>query len=70
MLAASCERVAETALSPETRKTMRYLAMRWRTLADEAEAKLKSPKVGQMPSSEKQGADEEPSDHRGWLRSE
>jgi hypothetical protein len=68
--AASCERVAETAISPETRKTMRYLAMRWRTLAEEAEAKLKSPKVGQMPSGDEQGADEEPSDHGRWLRSE
>jgi hypothetical protein len=37
--AAACERLADDAVSPETRETMLYLAMRWRTLADEADAK-------------------------------
>jgi hypothetical protein len=36
--AAACERLARDAVSPETRETMLYLAMRWRALADEAEA--------------------------------
>lgn len=38
--AEACERLAETATSPETRETMLYLASRWRALADEDEAKL------------------------------
>jgi hypothetical protein len=41
--AAACERLAATALSPENREIMRYLAMRWRTLADEDEAKGRAP---------------------------
>ena len=39
--AEACERLAETATSPETRETMLYLALRWRALADEDEAKLR-----------------------------
>jgi hypothetical protein len=39
--AEACERLAETATSPETRETMLYLASRWRALADEDEAKLR-----------------------------
>ena len=38
----SCERLADTAISPETRETMLYLAARWRTLAAEDEAKAQS----------------------------
>jgi hypothetical protein len=38
---AACERLARSASSPETREIMRYLAMRWRTLAEEDEAKLR-----------------------------
>jgi hypothetical protein len=37
--AEACERLAETATSPETRETMLYLASRWRVLADGDEAK-------------------------------
>jgi hypothetical protein len=40
--AAACERLADDATSPETRETMLYLAMRWRDLADEADAKLRT----------------------------
>ena len=35
----SCERLADTAISPETRETMLYLAARWHALADEDEAR-------------------------------
>jgi hypothetical protein len=50
-----CERLAETATSPYVRETMRYLAVRWRNLADEEEAKErhrpKPPRLGpQHPS--------------------
>ena len=38
--AEACERLAETATSPEAREGMLYLASRWRALADEDEAKL------------------------------
>ena len=38
--AKACEELAETATNPETRETLLYLAMRWRTLADEDEAKV------------------------------
>ena len=43
--AASCERLADSATSPETRETMLYLASRWRALADQDEAKRKPPDV-------------------------
>ena len=59
--AASCERLAKSALSPENRETMRYLAMRWRTFADQVEAKLKSPgrQPQPLPSSDGQGTYED-----------
>ena len=41
--AAACEQRARTATHPETREIMRNLALRWRQLAAEAEAKLKLP---------------------------
>jgi hypothetical protein len=41
--AAACERLAASATSSEAREIMHYLAMRWRTLADEDEAKRKPP---------------------------
>ena len=41
--AAACERLADSATSSETREIMHYLAMRWRALADEDEAKRKPP---------------------------
>jgi hypothetical protein len=37
--AKACEELAEAATSPETRETLLYLAMRWRDLADDDEAK-------------------------------
>jgi hypothetical protein len=37
--AEACERLAETATSPEVRETMLYLASRWRALAEEGEAR-------------------------------
>ena len=40
--AAACERLARDTVSPVTRETMLYLAMRWRVLADEAEPRAKS----------------------------
>jgi hypothetical protein len=39
--AESCERLAETASSPDTRETMQYLALRWRILASEAGGEVK-----------------------------
>jgi hypothetical protein len=36
-----CERLAETAVSPETREILLYLPKRWRDLAIEDEAKSK-----------------------------
>jgi hypothetical protein len=47
--AASCERVAESAVSPETREIMLYLARRWRAFADEADAKRRSPDQQTQP---------------------
>ena len=41
--AEACERLAATAVPAETQKTMRYLALRWRVLAAEAEAELRPP---------------------------
>jgi hypothetical protein len=41
--AASCERLAKTATTPENREIMQYLARRWLALAEEEEAKLQSP---------------------------
>jgi hypothetical protein len=38
--AASCARLAATAVSPETREIMLYLASRWEKLASEEEAQL------------------------------
>jgi hypothetical protein len=35
----ACQRLADTAGSEQTRETMQYLALRWRTLSFEAEAK-------------------------------
>ena len=40
--AESCERLAETASSPDARETMQYLALRWRIMASEAEATMKA----------------------------
>ena len=37
--AEECERLADEATSLSVRETMLYLAMRWRALADENEAK-------------------------------
>jgi hypothetical protein len=37
----ACERLAQTAISEETREIMLYLASRWRSLADQAEASKK-----------------------------
>jgi hypothetical protein len=39
--AEACERLANTAVSGETRETMRYLALRWKTMAAEEAAKGK-----------------------------
>jgi hypothetical protein len=36
----SCDRLAETASSPDTRETMQYLALRWRILPSEAGGKI------------------------------
>ena len=47
--AAACERLADSATSAETREIMHYLAMRWRALANEAEAKRKPPDNSQAP---------------------
>jgi hypothetical protein len=41
---------ADSATSSETRDIMLYLAMRWRTLADEDEAKRKPSDNSQAPS--------------------
>ena len=51
--AVACDRVAASAIRPETREIMRYLAMRWRAFADEAEAKRESPdrQVQPLPTS-------------------
>jgi hypothetical protein len=38
--AESCERLAETASSPDIRETMQYLALGWRILASEAAGKI------------------------------
>jgi hypothetical protein len=40
--AIACERLADRTTSPEIRKTMLHLAMRWRALADEAEPRARS----------------------------
>jgi hypothetical protein len=40
--AEACERLAGIARNEASRETMQYLALRWRTLASEAEAKAKS----------------------------
>jgi hypothetical protein len=40
--AEACERLAETAASPDSREIMLYLASRWRALAAEDEAKQHS----------------------------
>jgi hypothetical protein len=37
--AAECERLAEKAISEETREIMAYLALRWRKLAEQEERK-------------------------------
>jgi hypothetical protein len=47
--AASCDRLAASASSPETRQTMLYLAMRWRALAGVVEAKREPPKPQTQP---------------------
>ncbi len=47
--AAACERLADSATSSETREIMHYLAMRWRALADEDEAKRKPLDNSQAP---------------------
>jgi uncharacterized protein involved in copper resistance len=47
--AAACERLAASATSSQSREIMHYLAMRWRALADEAEAKRKPPDNSQAP---------------------
>ena len=41
--ATSCERLADTAISPEAREIMLYLATRWRALAEKDEAKRRPP---------------------------
>ena len=46
--AAACERLAESATSSETREIMHYLAVHWRALADEDEAKRKPPDNSQV----------------------
>jgi hypothetical protein len=46
--AETCERLADQAIKPETRELMLYLAMRWRALADEDEAKDKSPNASAL----------------------
>jgi len=48
--AAACERLADLATSSETREIMHYLAVRWRALANEDEAKRKLPDNSQAPS--------------------
>jgi hypothetical protein len=45
--AAACERLADSVTSAETREN--YLAVRWRALADEDEAKGKPPDNSQAP---------------------
>lgn len=50
--AEACERMAEDAVSAETRETMRYLALRWRMLAAEAEAEILA-SVTRKPTSER-----------------
>jgi hypothetical protein len=49
----ACQRLADTAGSEQTRETMQYLALRWRTLAFEAEAKTNKhhPSARPLPSS-------------------
>ena len=46
----ACRRLADSATSSETREIMNYLAMRWRALADEDEAKRKPPDNSQAQS--------------------
>jgi hypothetical protein len=47
--AAACERLADMARSQVNRQALRYLARRWRALADEDEAKLKPLDNSQVP---------------------
>jgi hypothetical protein len=55
--AASCDRVAESAIIPKKREIMRYLAARWRAFADEGEAKrgLSDRPAQPLPSGEGAG---------------
>jgi hypothetical protein len=57
--AAACERLAASATSSESREIMRFLATRWRDLADEAEGKSPGRQAQSMPSDE-QGSYEGP----------
>jgi hypothetical protein len=41
--AAACEELASETVNPFVRETMLYLAMRWRTLADEDDVKAAFP---------------------------
>jgi hypothetical protein len=57
--AATCERLAASATSSESREIMHFLATRWRDLADEAEGKSPVRQAQPMPSSDGQGAYED-----------
>ena len=50
--------MAASAIRPETREIMQYLAVRWRAFADEAEGKRESPDR-QVPSSGAAGTRED-----------
>ena len=56
--AASCELVAESTVSPETREIMLYLARRWRAFAAEAERGSPDRPAQPMPSDDGEGAHE------------
>ena len=50
--ATDCERVAQEAVSQETREIMVYLAERWRVLADEVEAQPGAGRPRSIPLAE------------------
>ena len=57
--AESCQRLAEAAPNPSNRETLLHLAMRWRGLAEQEEAKLHPPSGARAPSQSLGGRDED-----------